>query len=87
MFKFPRLEVDTIVHIFKGNHKGETTEGRIVHVFDLPNNLANPYYVIAIDIPSIGEEDYEVRTRLGIRLQPILVEDPNTVYDDEDDED
>ena len=80
MFKFKRLEVNTEVHIFMPNHKGETTKGTIVHVFDLPDNYSNPYYVIAIPILTL-DDDYVVRTRPGIRLQPLNAYAPEVLYD------
>lgn len=62
-------------HIWFGDHEGETTEGTVVHIFNIENHIFNPHYVIAI--PTGIDDIYEVRDscRLGIRRTPIKNEE------------
>lgn len=51
-------EVGQKAWFFMSGHKGEKTEGEIVHIFERYGEL---HYVLAVEVPCLGEETLHVR--------------------------
>jgi hypothetical protein len=77
------LQENDTAHVFLPDHQGETTAGKVVHVFYLKDNYANPYYVISVPGNNGVSDRLVVRSSvLETRKYPVLPVKYDTLIDE-----